>query len=217
MWEISGFVRAAWSVLRMTEASETTKWSLEVDNILCVCTSVWWCMCACAPSWASFESVCARHRPGMCAPVQYTCGWYFFLSCCASVCVCVSVCVPSCQRHDRRERWFSLAVVASESAREPTGSKWYSLVLNARVGRPALLQPPVSCYIMTWRWRGTTLLRREERERRGGAGRAGEEMAAAEVIQSNNPQFALPCAFLTNRHTFTLCRYFKNFLSILSL
>lgn len=99
------------------------------------------------------------------------------------LCICVCVCVLSCHWHDRRERWFSLAVVASESAREPTGSKWYSLVLNGRVGRPALLQPPVSCYIMTWRWRGTTLLQREERERGrgGGTGRAGWGVAVAQL------------------------------------
>lgn len=138
----------------MTEASETTKWSPEADNILCVCSSVWGCMCACLLSWASFWKCLCTLQDGICV-------WGVFLDCCASVCVCVL----SCHWHDRRERWFSLAVVASESAREPTGSKWYSLVLNGRVGRPALLQPPVSCYIMTWRWRGTTLLQREERER----------------------------------------------------
>lgn len=112
------------------------------------------------------ESICARCRPrcsSLCAHAVYVCVfggcfWPFSAS------VCASVCVSSRQRHDRRERWFSLAVVVSESAREPTGSKWYSLVLNARVGRPALLQPLVSCYIMTWRWRGTTLLQKEERE-----------------------------------------------------
>lgn len=118
-------------------------------------------------------------RWDVCAQFICVCGGYFW----TVVHLCVCVCVLSCHWHDRRERWFSLAVVASESAREPTGSKWYSLVLNGRVGRPALLQPPVSCYIMTWRWRGTTLLQREERERGrgGGTGRAGWGVAVAQL------------------------------------
>lgn len=121
---------------------------------VCACSSVYWCMCGGLLSWADFgKCLCTLQ-----ATVQHcVC---VFLACCASVCV------PSRQKHDRRERWFSLAVVVSESAREPTGSKWYSLVLNARVGRPALLQPLVSCYIMTWRWRGDdTAPKRGERER----------------------------------------------------
>lgn len=81
-WEISGFVRAAWSVLRMTEASETTKWSPEADNILCVCSSVWGCMCACLLSWASFWKCLCTLQDGICV-------WGVFLDCCASVCVCV--------------------------------------------------------------------------------------------------------------------------------
>lgn len=162
----------------MTEASETTKWSPEADNILCVCSSVWGCMCACLLSWASFWKCLCTLQDGMCAQFICVYGGIFGL-----LCISVCVCVLSCHWHDRRERWFSLAVVASESAREPTGSKWYSLVLNGRVGRQALLQPPVSCYIMTWRWRGTTLLQREERERGrgGGTGRAGWGVAVAQL------------------------------------
>ena len=208
MWEISGFVRAAWSVLRMTEASETTKWSLEADNILCVCvcvcssvcSSVCWCLSS-EPSlfFKVFVHVAGRDAapPVRLYSIRTTCGSvrvFFWPVVGLCLCVCVlSVCVLSRQRHDRRERWFSLAVVVSESAREPTGSKWYSLVLNARVGRPALLQPLVSCYIMTWRWRGTTLLQKEEggreerrrRRRRRSRSRQGGMRSAgclAEVI-----------------------------------
>lgn len=144
MWailEISGFVRALWSVLRMTEASETTKWSLQADNI-------------CSSAHVFKLTVSLKVSVAV---------WGRSAVCVCLLCVqSTAVCVLSRQRHDRRKRWFSLAAVASQSAREPTRSKWYSLVLNAWLGRPALLQPPVSCYIMTRRWQGTTLIQREK-------------------------------------------------------
>lgn len=157
MWEISGFVRAAWSVLRMTEASETTKWSLEADNILYVCVQQCVLMRVCLSSEPSLF-LCTYKC--VCASLQCVCLCVFSL-------LRVSVCSITSETWQARMLIQSGGGV-SESAKEPTGSKWYSLVLNARVGRPALLQPLVSCYIMTWRWQGNDRApKRRERVREG--------------------------------------------------
>lgn len=80
----------------MTEASETTKWSLEADNILCVCAAV--CVDACEPSLflKVFVHVAGRDA-ALCVCACAVCilcvcvGVGVFLACCVSVCA-VHVC-----------------------------------------------------------------------------------------------------------------------------